>query len=123
MSLVQQQAAFAQDVIKLLTFVFANGFVATFGEAYRTAEQQAIYIANGASKLKPGQISQHQKRLAIDLNIFKDGKLCTAEQVRVIGKYWESLGMLNRWGGSWRGEVEAGRSHFIDSPHFERMEA
>ena len=64
--------------------------------------------------------SQHLKKLAIDLNIFKDGVLCSAEQIRPIGKFWESLSPVNRWGGSWRGLVETGKSSFVDSPHFER---
>lgn len=118
MGLRQEQSAFAVDTLKLYQFILDNGFEWTYGEALRTQEQQLIYLRTGRSK---AITSQHQKKLAIDLNIFKQGQLCGASQIAPIGKYWESLNELNRWGGSWRGLVEAGKSSFVDSPHFERV--
>lgn len=118
MSLRNEQSAFAVDTINLFQFILANGFEFTYGEALRTEYQQKEYLRIGRSK---ALISQHQKKLALDLNIFKDGKLCNADEIRIIGRYWESLNLLNRWGGSWRGMVEAGKSHFVDSDHFERQ--
>ena len=117
MGLRQEQTAFAWDVIKLLQFCKENGFEVTFGEVQRPIQMQEIYFKTGRSKTMK---SKHLERLAIDLNIFKNGKLCTTEEIRPIGTYWESLGTYNRWGGYWRGLVEAGKSNFIDAPHFER---
>lgn len=117
MSLRHEQSAFAADTVKLFKFILDNGFEFTYGEALRTEYQQAEYLRTGFSRVP---LSQHQKKLAIDLNIFKDGVLCNTDQIRIIGKFWESLGTLNRWGGSWRGLVESGKSTFVDSPHFER---
>jgi hypothetical protein len=71
--MVKEQFAFLQDVLKLLAFCIAQGFVVTFGEALRTPEQQAIYLKTGRTKTLN---SFHLKRLAIDLNFFLEGVLC-----------------------------------------------
>lgn len=118
MSLVVEQAAFLQDVCKLVEHATANGLTVTGGELYRTPEQQEIYLKTGRSKTMH---SQHLKRLAVDLNFFRGGRLlATRDDLKAIGEYWEGLSPKNRWGGSWRGAVDAGRSNFIDAPHFER---
>lgn len=117
MSLLQEQFAFSKDVAALFLYLIDHGFNWSLGEALRTEYQQAEYVRTGRSKTSN---SQHLKKLAIDLNIFKDGMLCNAAQLKGVGDYWEGLSPLNRWGGSWRGLVEAGKSSFVDSPHFER---
>ena len=119
MSLVSEQAVFLLDVCKLIQHATDNGLTVTAGELYRTVEQQEIYLKTGRSKTLN---SQHLKRMAADLNLFRGGKLLgTRDDLKAIGGYWESLSPKNRWGGSWRGAVDAGRSSFIDTPHFERM--
>lgn len=116
MSLREEQSAFAKDVQKLLYFIHDLGYEVTFGEVLRTEEQQALYISQGKSKTSN---SMHLKKCAIDLNFFKDGELI--ETPNKIGKFWESLNDKNRWGGSWRGLIESGKSTFNDYPHFERQ--
>lgn len=118
MSLVPEQAAFLLDVCKLVQFATKYSYVVTGGELWRPVEMQELYVKTGRSKTMD---SQHLNRLAIDLNIFENGVLCTHDAVKPLGKFWESLNVRNRWGGSWRGEIEAGRSTFIDVPHFERQ--
>lgn len=108
-ALIDHQWAFMQDVSKLIVWAHNNGFVLTGGELYRTLEQQKIYYANGASKTMQ---SNHLRRLAIDFNIFKDNALATLQEIEPLGKYWESLNPLNRWGGHF--------STIKDGPHFER---
>ncbi len=118
MGLVIEQSEFALDIVKLIDYAFQQGFTVTLGEAYRTKEQQDIYIKQGKSKTAN---SMHLKRLALDLNFFKNGELVeTNKELYEIGKYWESLDIKNRWGGSWRGLIESGQSTFDDYPHFER---
>ena len=107
MSLVAEQAAFAQDVAKLLQQAVALGYEVTFGEAYRTAEQQEWYVERGLSKTKD---SYHLKRLAVDLNIFKDGELI--DRPADLGAFWEGLNPLNHWGGNF--------TSIKDYDHFER---
>lgn len=122
MSLIPEQHAFLQDVAKLIQQANALGYTTTGGELWRTPEQQDIYVKTGRSKTLK---SQHLIRLGIDLNIFKNSKLCTRDEIEPLGDYWESLNSKNRWGGSWKGQVEAmkekGVQPFVDAPHFERL--
>ena len=109
MSLIAHQAAFLLDVAKLINKATEMGFTVTGGELYRTAEQQQIYLKTGRSKTMN---SNHLKRLAVDLNFFKDGKLVyDVKTLAPVGEYWESLHPKNQWGGKWR---------FVDLPHFQR---
>jgi peptidoglycan L-alanyl-D-glutamate endopeptidase CwlK len=109
-SLVAEQNAFAHDVARLIFAAADQGFLVTFGEAYRTAEQQAIYVASGKSKT---QASNHLRRLAVDFNFFLDGVLCYDKaKLQALGTFWESLNLQNRWGGNFKS--------FLDTPHFER---
>jgi D-alanyl-D-alanine carboxypeptidase len=118
MSLGQEQEAFVTDVLALIVEARKLGFGVRFGEVYRTAEQQAIYVKTGRSKTMN---SMHLQRLAIDLVLVRDGVIATHEQIKPLGEFWQGLHPKNRWGGSWRGLVESGKSRFIDAPHFERQ--
>lgn len=109
MSLREEQSAFAKDVIKLLTFIDALGFEISFGEVLRTEEQQKIYLETGKSKTMN---SMHLKKCAIDLNIFRDGKLVEGNDLKEFGVFWEGLSPKNRWGGNFVG--------FSDTPHYQR---
>ena len=87
MSLREDQSIFVLMVSKLITFAYEHGYELSFGDAY---------AKTGHTKL-----SFHYKRLAIDLNLFKDGKyLTTTEAHRPLGEYWESLG--GTWGGRFK---------------------
>lgn len=111
MNLSKNQQIFAEHVMKLLTFIHAIGFRVTFGEAYRTPEQQEIYLRTGKSKTNN---SRHLKKCAIDLNFFDKENNLTYDKktLEEIGVYWESLDPLNTWGGHFK--------NFVDTPHFER---
>lgn len=110
MGLRDEQMAFTADVILLLQKAHELGYEVTLGEVLRPIEMQRLYFQQGKSKTMN---SQHLKKLAIDLNLFFSGKLCTAEQIRPLGTYWESLNSLNRWGGNFK--------TLVDGPHFERF--
>ena len=63
------------------------GYELTFGDAYATRGHK--------------KDSFHGKRLAIDLNLFKDGKYLTeTEDHRLLGEYWISIG--GTWGGNFK---------------------
>jgi hypothetical protein len=109
MSLREEQMLFLKDTSKLLSFLWDHGFEVTVGEAFRTQEQQDIYIRTGRSKTTH---SNHLLRCAIDLNIFIRGEICTKAQLEEVGKFWESLNPKNRWGGNF--------PSLVDTPHFER---
>lgn len=94
--LAEQQAIFARNVAKLIEHIFESGYSCTLGEAFRTFEQAKLYAEQGKGSLN----SQHCKRLAIDLNLFKDGVyLQDTKDHAPFGKYWESLDASNNWGG------------------------
>ena len=117
MSLRNDQVTFTQHLIHLIDHIFEQGDEVTFGEVARTQEQQKIYFDTGRSKT---MLSEHINRCAADLFVFRNGRLLTHEEMVPYGKFWEDLDEKNRWGGSWRGQVECGKSKFIDTPHFER---
>jgi hypothetical protein len=93
----QKQEIFAANVAKLINFIIAHGYTLTLGETYRTKEQAEIYAKQGIGSAN----SLHCKRLAIDLNIFKDGVLLTkSDDYEFAGEYWYSIHNDNRWGGA-----------------------
>lgn len=114
-----EQHLFLQDFCKLIQYAAEQGFTVTAGELARPVEMQKIYVETGRSKTMK---SRHLVRMAGDLNVFKDGKyLTTVEEMEPLGRYWESLGPKNRWGGNF----DRDWSHpdgFKDAPHFERTD-
>jgi D-alanyl-D-alanine carboxypeptidase len=97
MTLGQQQRLFPPLVAKLIQFAYAAGYELTFSEAYRTPEQAALNAKTGAGIAH----SLHTQRLAIDLNLFKDGVyLMTSEAYTPLGEYWKTLHHDACWGGN-----------------------
>lgn len=118
------QREFARCLVQLYTKILVDGLEFTLGESVRTAEQAAInslsltdrariramletkypIVANaiGVSVSVGIKNSVHQKKLAQDLNLFKDGKfLDDAADYLPYGEFWKSLNPLARWGGDW----------------------
>jgi len=115
MKLSEQQRIFTLNISMLIQYADRLGYGLTFGEAFRTNEQQMIYVQTGKSKTMN---SNHLRRLAVDFNVFKNGNLTWKwEDIKPLGDYWETLNEKNRWGGDWnKNDIKDG---FIDSPHFE----
>lgn len=111
MTLSEQQQTFATNVGRLILKAEEFGIKLTLGEAFRTREQQEIYVKQGKSKTLN---SRHLQRLAIDFNFFINGKLVYDKaKIAGLGAYWESLHTSNKWGGNFVG--------FTDVPHFEMV--
>lgn len=90
MSLRKKQSEFARAVGLLLNYIYFMGYEVTFGEAQAFATDKR-HIRG----------SFHYKRLAIDLNLFKDGNyLRSTKAHEPFGIFWESLG--GTWGGRFR---------------------
>lgn len=96
MTLREKQSMFVRLVANLIRYATDQGYEFTFGEAWRTPEQAKLNAASG----KGISNSLHIDRLAIDLNLFKDGKfLSTTEDHRPLGEWWEKQHPLCAWGG------------------------
>lgn len=93
-TLRQKQSRFALMVANLLLQSKRMGYEITFGEAYRSPEEAARLAKVGKGIAN----SLHTQRLAIDLNLFKDGRyLSSSEAHRSLGEWWEGQG--GTWGG------------------------
>ena len=87
MSLGSKQRKFTLMVADLITWTYKEGYELTFGDAYRSKK-----VTYGHKN------SLHRKRLAIDFNLFEDGKyLVNTADHEPLGEYWESIG--GTWGG------------------------
>lgn len=96
MTLRQKQSLFVVLVGRLIQYATELGYELTFGEAYRSPEE-----AKRLAKLGLGiENSLHTTKLAIDLNLFRDGKyLSSTEAHRKLGEWWERQHELCEWGG------------------------
>ena len=95
-TLRQKQSRFVRLVAQLIEYAYANGYELTFGEAWRTPEQAKLNASAGRGISN----SLHLDRLAVDFNLFKDGKfLSKTEDHKFLGEYWESLDKDTTWGG------------------------
>jgi hypothetical protein len=96
-TLRQKQSRFAQMAARLIQQAQAMGYEVTLGEAMRSP-QEAVRLAGAGRGIAR---SLHCDRLAIDLNLFKDGQfLAATEDHRPLGEWWESIG--GAWGGRFR---------------------
>ena len=99
MTLGEKQRLFARCVGLLIGWAYKNGYELTFGDAFRSPEQAAANAASG----KGISNSLHCKRLAVDLNLFIDGKYMTdSASYKPLGEYWKTLDPLCRWGGDFK---------------------
>ena len=116
MKLSQKQQIFSLRLAEFIVWCFENGYNVTRGEAYRTKDQQAIYVVAGKSETME---SKHCIRLAQDLNLFIDGVYITDKELyRPLGEKWESLG--GTWGGRFGVKLDNYDSQIgWDSNHFE----
>lgn len=97
MTLGEKQELFASMVPDLLMKAFDMGYKVRLGDTYRDPR---VFGAIGEHKGYGFSRSCHKLRLAIDLNLFKDGKYLTeTEDHRPLGEWWEQQHELCRWGG------------------------
>ena len=105
LSLGEKQRAFTSMVGLLIEWAYNNGYELSFGDAYRDPRvfgEVDEYKGYGRSR------SNHKQRLAIDLNLFKDGVyLSRTEDHRPLGEFWESIG------GSWGGRFHDGNHYSV----------
>ncbi len=94
MSLRQEQSRFALMLAKLILYIYCSGYEVTIEPDIK---------GKGHKKN-----SFHYKKLAKDLNLFKDNKyLNKTEDHKQFGEYWESIG------GSWGGRFNDGNHYSL----------
>jgi len=99
LTLRQKQSIFLKNAAKLILWAFENGFELTGGELLRTESQQAEYVKTGKSKTMN---SRHLQKLAIDINLFVDGKYrYDKEAYKLLAEYWKTLHQDNVAGYDW----------------------
>jgi len=83
MTLSEHQQEFALHIGYLLQHINAAGYACTFGDAYRSP---LAFGGMGEKGPYGRNKSAHKQRLAVDLNLFKDGRyLDDTEDHRPIG--------------------------------------
>lgn len=93
----RRQRLFMRLLPRLIDFIHEQGYECSIGDAYRDPR---VFGMAGVSKGYGHANSNHKRRLALDINLFKDGEyLDMTEDHRPIGEFWKSLDPLCRWGG------------------------
>lgn len=95
MTLRQKQSKFVTMVALLIQFAYEQGYELTFGDAWASSGHK--------------KNSNHYIRLAIDLNLFKNGKyLRSTKSHEPLGEFWESIG------GAWGGRFKDGNHYSLE---------
>jgi hypothetical protein len=98
MTLREKQSKFTKMVGELILFAYENGYELTLGNAYRSSRDPT-----GSRK------SLHRKRLAIDINLFIEGKYQrTTRAHEPLGEFWKSIG------GTWGGDFGDGNHYSLE---------
>lgn len=105
-TLSQKQRRFARMVGRLIDQAYSMGYEVTLGDAYRDFR---LHGAMGEKKGYSAARSCHKLRLAIDINLFKDGVFLehTADH-KQLGEWWESQG------GTWGGRFSDGNHYSLE---------
>jgi hypothetical protein len=91
------QRAFAKLVPRLIDKAHEMGFEVTLGDAYRDPR---VFGVVGEKMGYGHPKSAHKSRLAIDLNLFKDGIYQMSTEAHLpLGAWWEQQHPDARWGG------------------------
>ena len=100
MTLRETQSEFAALVPRLIDRALELGNQVTLGDAFRDWRVHGTVgtkLGYGHSK------SVHKIRLAIDLNLFRNGVFMdSTEAHKELGEWWEQQHPLARWGGRFK---------------------
>jgi len=106
----QKQRRFAKMVPRLIDKAHGLGFEVTLGDAFRDPR---VHGAMGEKKGYSAANSCHKLKLAIDLNLFKNGVyLSGSEDHRSLGEWWE------KQGGVWGGRFNDGNHYSLEHQGF-----
>lgn len=101
-----KQRMFTRMLADLINFAYERGYELTLGDAYRDPR---VFGPVGTRKYYSSANSLHKERLAIDFNLFKDGKFLTrTEDHKELGEFWEAIG------GTWGGRFNDGNHYSLE---------
>lgn len=93
MSLSNTQQEFSQKIAHLILHAADLGYGLTFGDAFRDAR---VHGGWGEKKSYSAANSVHKQRLAVDFNIFQNGKYLQGEEAdaahRELHTWWLTVG-------------------------------
>ncbi len=91
MTLSEKQQQFTLMVSYLIRWANDNGYRLTFGDSYRNPKFSKEQLGDDKSYFHDW--SYHCKRLAVDLNLFKNEEyLVKSEDYKPLADYWKSIG-------------------------------
>lgn len=109
-TLGQKQRRFVRMIGLLIEYAYQNGHELTFGDAFRDPR---LHGEMGTKGGYGAASSNHKVRLAIDFNLFKDGKFLEGtDDHKWLGEYWESMG------GTWGGRFKDGNHYSLEHNGF-----
>jgi len=101
-----KQKYFVRMLADLILFAYERGYEISLGDAYRDPR---VFGIPGTKKSYSAANSLHKSRLAIDLNLFKDGEfLQNTSDHKELGLFWEAIG------GTWGGRFGDGNHYSIE---------
>ena len=92
----EKQELFMRLLPRLIDKAHALGFEVRGGDLFRDPRvhgEMGVKVGYGSAN------SCHKLKLAIDLNLMKDGKLCGPSGHKELGEWWETQHELCKWGG------------------------
>jgi hypothetical protein len=111
MTLREKQSIFASLIPGLINHAINLGYEITLGEVYRSPEEAKRLAALGLGIVN----SVHILKLAIDLNLFKNGIWLTkTEDHKFLGEWWESLS-TKEYTCCWGGRFNDGNHYSIEN--------
>lgn len=105
-TLGEKQRRLVRMLAQLFDFAHQQGYGLSLGDAYRDPR---VFGVSGETRGYGHPYSNHKVRLAIDLNLFREGQLLSkTEDHEPLGLFWESLG------GSWGGRFGDGNHYSLE---------
>ena len=101
-----KQRRFARLLPRLIDHAHELGFEVTIGDTFRDPRVHGVFgIKKGYGAAK----SVHKLKLAVDLNLFRNGELLKdSEGHRPLGEWWE------KQGGCWGGRFNDGNHYSLE---------
>ena len=100
MKIGERQRLLTRLLPRLLDKAHELGYELTIGDGFRDPR---VFGLPGEAVGYGARWSCHKLRLAIDLNLFRDGVYLTrTEDHRPLGEFWESLHPECKWGGNFK---------------------